>query len=95
MKSIQLHDSIKGLSQKIVSITLHYILVFKTLKKNNFPLTVDARRTVEGIQAGRQSADARLDLLLRGEVTGESALLVRDRGVQNIHLVVVAVERLV
>ena len=25
MKSIQLHDSIKGLSQKIVSITLHYI----------------------------------------------------------------------
>ena len=25
MKSIQLHDSIEGLSQKIVSITLHYI----------------------------------------------------------------------
>ena len=25
MKSIQLHDSIDGLSQKIVSITLHYI----------------------------------------------------------------------
>ena len=25
MKSIQLHDSIEGLSQKIVYITLHYI----------------------------------------------------------------------
>ena len=25
MKSIQLHDSIEGLSQKIVSITLHYV----------------------------------------------------------------------
>ena len=25
MKSIQLHDSIEGLSQKMVSITLHYI----------------------------------------------------------------------
>ena len=28
MKSIQLHDSIEGLSQKIVSITLHYIMHF-------------------------------------------------------------------
>ena len=29
MKTIQLHDSIKGLSQKIVSITLHYTTLLK------------------------------------------------------------------
>ena len=29
--SIQLHDSIEGLSQKIVSITLHYITSFITV----------------------------------------------------------------
>ena len=34
MKSIQLHDSIEGLSQKIVSITLHYITLHITLHTN-------------------------------------------------------------
>ena len=31
MKSIQLHDSIEGLNQKIVSITSHYITHYITL----------------------------------------------------------------
>ena len=32
IKSIQLHDSIEGLSQKIVSITLHYKLLEHAMK---------------------------------------------------------------
>ena len=35
MKSIQLHDSVEGLSQKIVSITLHYVNTFQTTFKLN------------------------------------------------------------
>ena len=34
MKSIQLHDSIEGLSQKIVSIPLHYIALRKGADNN-------------------------------------------------------------
>ena len=36
MKSIQLHDSIEGLSQKIVFITLHYITLASYSSQNKF-----------------------------------------------------------
>ena len=44
MKSIQLHDSIEGLSQKIVSITLHYTLHKQCFFSRNAPERAGTRR---------------------------------------------------
>ena len=56
MKSIQLHDSIEGLSQKIVFITLHYITLHRQVGEG-------AEETQESNQDGEYSYEDRLRIL--------------------------------
>ena len=75
MKSIQLHDSIEWLSQKIVSITLHYI----TLQYICMFTCIYYKGSINSVYVWRACLSLRIDNLKTREV-----LHTRDQLLQSI-----------